>query len=162
MAFLGIDVAECIDVKYGESLSAIEDSVSRDSIKSILTEASRDFINRKPSEAQVYYDQIKDGLGSLSQSASSMLTMSTTPTNTALVVAVSTGAGTADASGLVSGVKSSQKSSLSGSVSTCVSLLSSLTGVLSDLGIQELPAVKSGLDTLSESLEGARVAISLL
>lgn len=162
MAFLGIDVAECIDVKYGESLSAIEDSVSRDSIKSILTEASRDFINRKLSEAQVYYDQIKDGLGSLSQSASSMLTMSTTPTNTALVVAVSTGAGTADASGLVSGVKSSQKSSLSGSVSTCVSLLSSLTGVLSDLGIQELPAVKSGLDTLSESLEGARVAISLL
>lgn len=162
MAFLGIDVAECIDVKYGESLSAIEDSVSRDSIKSILTEASRDFINRKLSEAQVYYDQIKDGLGSLSQSASSMLTMSTTPTNTALVVAVSTGAGTADASGLVSGVKSSQKSSLSGGVSTCVSLLSSLTGVLSDLGIQELPAVKSGLDTLSESLEGARVAISLL
>lgn len=75
---------------------------------------------------------------------------------------VSTGAGTADASGLVSGVKSSQKSSLSGGVSTCVSLLSSLTGVLSDLGIQELPAVKSGLDTLSESLEGARVAISLL
>lgn len=58
MAFLGIDVAECIDVKYGESLSAIEDSVSRDSIKSILTEASRDFINRKLSEAQVYYDQL--------------------------------------------------------------------------------------------------------
>lgn len=162
MAFLGVGVAECVDVKYGESLSAIEDSVSRDRLKSILTEASRDFINRKLSEAQVYYDQIQDGLKSLSQSASSMLTMSTTPTNTALVVAVSTGAGTADASGLVSGVKSSQKSSLSGSVSTCVSLLSSLTGVLSDLGIRELPAVKSGLDTLSESLDGARVAISLL
>lgn len=44
----------------------------------------------------------------------------------------------------------------------CVSLLSSLNGVLSDLGIQELPAVKSGLDTLSESLEAARVAIRLL
>lgn len=160
MAFLGIDVAECVDVKYGDSLSVIEDSVSRDRLKSILTEASRDFINRKLSEAQVYYDQIQEGLKSLSQSASSMLTMSTTPTNTALVVAVSTGA--ADASGLVSGVKSSQKSSLSGGVSTCVSLLSSLTGVLSDLGIQELPAVKSCLDTLSESLEGARVAISLL
>lgn len=170
MAFLGIDVAECIDVKYGESLSAIEDSVSRDNIKSILTEASRDFINRKLQEAQVYYDQLEEGLKSLSSSASSMLAMSTTPTNTSLVTSVTvtmgtatlTGGGTAAASGLVSGVKSSQKSSLSGGVSTCVSLLSSLTGVLSDLGIQELPAVKSGLDTLSESLEAARVAIRLL
>lgn len=63
---------------------------------------------------------------------------------------------------LTQGIASSQKSSLSGGVSTCVSLLSSLTGVLSDLGIQELPAVKSGLDTLSESLESARVAIRLL
>lgn len=170
MAFLGINVAECIDVKYGESLSAIEDSVSRDSIKSILTEASRDFINRKLSEAQVYYDQLMNGLGSLSESASSMLAMSTTPTNTSLVTSVTvtmgtatlTGGGTAAASGLVSGVKSSQKSSLSGGVSMCVSLLSSLNGVLSDLGIQELPAVKSGLDTLSESLEAARVAIRLL
>lgn len=75
MAFLGINVAECIDVKYGESLSAIEDSVSRDSIKSILTEASRDFINRKLSEAQVYYDQLMEGLDSLSQSASSALSV---------------------------------------------------------------------------------------
>lgn len=115
MAFLGIDVAECIDVKYGESLSAIEDSVSRDSIKSILTEAPRDFINRKLSEAQVYYDQLEEGLKSLSSSASSMLTMSTTPTNTSLVTSVTvmmgttllTGGGTAAASGLVSGVKSS-------------------------------------------------------
>lgn len=155
MAFLGIDVAECIDVKYGESLSAIEDSVSRDNIKSILTEASRDFINRKLSEAQVYYDQIKEGLESLSQSASSALSVKG-------IVQLEGTNGATQCTTLTQGIASSQKSSLSGGVSMCVSLLSSLNGVLSDLGIQELSAVKSGLDTLSESLESARVAIRLL
>lgn len=155
MAFLGIDVAECIDVKYGESLSAIEDSVSRDSIKSILTEASRDFINRKLSEAQVYYDQLEEGLKSLSSSASSASAVKN-------IVTLEGTNGATQCATLTQGISSSQKSSLSGSVSTCVSLLSSLTGVLSDLGIQELPAVKSGLDTLSKSLEAARVAIRLL
>lgn len=44
----------------------------------------------------------------------------------------------------------------------CVSLLSSLTGVLSDLGIQELSAVKTSIDSINMTLEAARDAIRLL
>lgn len=49
--FLGIDIKQCIEVKYRASLDKIQDVSSRDRYLSILMDAGRDFIDQKLSLA---------------------------------------------------------------------------------------------------------------
>lgn len=156
MAFLGIDVDRVIEVKYGDSLSKIEDVSARTRYQDILTKTARKAIDQKLSMAQSYYDELTTSLQSLASSAGKALTVSGV---VGLAVAVGGSAGTAAATPLSGPTAGSQKQSLTSGLSTCRTLLASLSGVLFDLGISGLSEVSSGIDTLSRLVSTASAAI---
>ena len=159
MAFLGIDVDRVIEVKYGDSLSKIEDVSARTRYRDILTETARKAIDQKLSMAQSYYDELTTSLQSLASSADKALTVSGVQE---LEVAVGGSAGTAVATPLSLPNAGSQKQSLVSGLSTCTTLLSSLSGVLFDLGVLDLSEVSSGIDQLSSLVSTASKAIKLI
>lgn len=163
MAFLGIDVDRVIEVKYGDSLSKIEDVSARTRYRDILTETARKAIDQKLSMAQSYYDELTTSLNSLLASAQKTLTVSGVE---ALSVSATNGTvtveGAAVSTPLSSATAGGQKQSLLSGLSTCTTLLSSLSGVLFDLGVLDLSEVSSGIVQLSSLVSTASKSIKLI